>query len=77
MVLDNPLGKSGDNAISYSLILKNAYKECNNGGLGGYYDVGCLRYGFFPTRIPGVFGNPPHPELYWERGTFCRSKKRH
>ena len=47
----------------------------NNNGLGGYYDVGCLRYGFYPTRIPGVFANPPRPDLYWEQGTYCPKPK--
>ena len=43
-----------------------------NHGLGGYVDVGCLRYGFYPNDINGVFGSPPHPELYWEaNGNIC------
>ena len=47
----------------------------DNRGLGGYWDVGCLRYGFYPTRIPGVItddGNA-HAELYWQQGTYCPS----
>lgn len=36
-----------------------------NSGLGGFIDVGCLRYGFYPNDIPGVFGSPPHPEYFW------------
>ncbi|KAF4944217.1 hypothetical protein FSARC_14732 [Fusarium sarcochroum] len=30
----------------YSLMRAN-YKSCNNGGAGGYRDVGCLRYEFY------------------------------
>ena len=26
----------------------------NNKGLGGYVDVGCLRYGFYPNNVPGA-----------------------
>jgi hypothetical protein len=36
-----------------------------NSGLGGFIDVGCLRYGFYPNDISGVFASPPHPELFW------------
>ena len=32
--------------------------------MGGYQDYGCLRYGFFPNWIKGVFGSPPNPGLY-------------
>ena len=37
-----------------------------NQGLGGYQDYGCLRYGFYPNNIPGLYGTPPHPELYFD-----------
>ncbi|KAL9129683.1 MAG: hypothetical protein Q9217_001925 [Psora testacea] len=69
-VADNPQGKSGDNpdqSISSSQILRGTYKNClGNHGIGGYQDYGCVRYGFYPTNINGVFASPPHPEKYWE-----------
>jgi len=36
-----------------------------NSGLGGFLDVGCLRYGFYPNNISGVFTSLPHPEKFW------------
>lgn len=45
-----------------------------NNGLGGFVDVGCLRYGFYPSDIYGVFNAPPHFELYWQaNGDICGS----
>jgi hypothetical protein len=29
-------------------LFKNDYLHCNNGGAGGFIDVGCLRYSFKP-----------------------------
>ena len=26
----------------------------NNDGLGGYVDVGCIRYGFYPNNVKGA-----------------------
>ncbi|KXT05630.1 hypothetical protein AC578_5652 [Pseudocercospora eumusae] len=31
-------------------IMRNAYKNCNNGGVGGYIDAGCVRYSFVGGR---------------------------
>ena len=41
-----------------------------NAGLGGYVDVGCLRYSFFPNQVIGVFGTsgPANPSVFW---TLC------
>jgi hypothetical protein len=40
----DPIGKGKGNTCEF--ILVNAYKNCNNGGVGGYIDAGCLRYTF-------------------------------
>ncbi|MCJ1279823.1 hypothetical protein MMC21_007647 [Puttea exsequens] len=64
-VADNPLGKSGDNTVSYSKIIADTYTQCPQGG--GYSDVGCLRYGFYPTNIQAVFASPPKPQLMWAK----------
>ena len=44
-----------------------------NEGLGGYVDVGCLRYGFFPNKVDGVFGasGPSNPSLFWNKMHYC------
>lgn len=34
-------------------------------GLGGFIDVSCLRYGFYPSEILGVFASLPHPDKFW------------
>lgn len=40
-------------------ILESAFTSCNNGGVGGYYMVGCLVYWFQGGRAPGdVLKNP-------------------
>lgn len=66
---DNPMGKSGDSSVSYTTLIKDTYYKCTgNSGLGGYQDVGCLRYGFFPSNIDGIFASPPHPEKFWQAG---------
>ena len=28
--------------------------EGDNNGLGGYVDVGCIRYGFYPNNVKGA-----------------------
>ncbi len=64
---DNPAGKSGDSSIIYTQLIKDTFYKCPaNSGLGGYQDVGCLRYGFFPSNIDGIFASPPHPEKFWQ-----------
>jgi len=68
MCPDNPLGKSGDGSISYTTLIKDTYHNCTgNSGLGGYLDVGCLRYGFYPNSVKGVSASPPHPENFWKQ----------
>ena len=54
-------------------LLWSTYNDCNNEGLGGYVDVGCLRYGFFPNKVDGVFGTggPADPELFWSTMHYC------
>jgi len=42
-----PLDPGGDYGPQCLDLLRNAYKECNNGGVGGYIVVGCLRYEFW------------------------------
>ena len=44
-----------------------------NAGLGGYVDVGCLRYSFFPNQVNGVFGTsgPANPSLFWNTMHYC------
>jgi len=65
----NPMGKSGDNSVSYTTLIKDTYYKCTgNSGLGGYQDVECLRYGCFPSNIDGIFASPPHPEKFWQAG---------
>ena len=88
-VADNPLGKSGDNTVSYSKIIADTYTQCKYQAKslhihmpsrdaklmklivgpqgGGYSDVGCLRYGFYPTNIQAVFASPPKPQLMWAK----------
>ena len=77
-VPDNPQGKGGSTAdisISYQQIFRDTYKLCTeNHGLGGYQDYGCLRYGFYPTKIKGVFtdSRPTHFEKYWNaKNKWC------
>ncbi|MDI1492320.1 MAG: hypothetical protein OHK93_003533 [Ramalina farinacea] len=66
ITIDNPMGVSGDNTRNYNDLIVGTYNFCNgNSGLGGYVDVGCLRYGFYPNDIDGVFASPPHPEKFW------------
>lgn len=44
----------GDDDVTCNTLLRNNYEACNNGGVGGWIDVGCLRFGFsivdFPTE---------------------------
>jgi hypothetical protein len=60
-----------DDSVKYDDLLKNPYYECkDNNGLGGRYDVGCLRYGFYPNNA-GTFGSPPHPEKFFDTMSYC------
>ncbi|SMY24124.1 unnamed protein product [Zymoseptoria tritici ST99CH_1A5] len=34
------------NGITCPIVMRAIYRNCNNGGVGGYMDVGCLRYRF-------------------------------
>ena len=48
--------------------------EEGNWGMGGYQDYGCLRYGFYPTKIKGIFSDrtPKHYEYYWNaKNKWC------
>ncbi|EDN10056.1 hypothetical protein I7I51_07120 [Histoplasma capsulatum] len=36
----------GDKSVVCEKLFYRAYKECDNGGTGGSFDVGCLRYDF-------------------------------
>ncbi|KAH7139640.1 hypothetical protein B0J13DRAFT_638583 [Dactylonectria estremocensis] len=40
------LSPIGDGGASCKDILISTYNNCNNGGVGGYIDAGCLRYSF-------------------------------
>ena len=44
-----------------------------NAGLGGYVDVACLRYSFFPNQVNRVFGTsgPANPSLFWNIMHYC------
>ena len=44
-----------------------------NKGLGGYTDVGCLRYGFFPNKVGGVFPSTGTPQYsnFWNKMHYC------
>lgn len=54
----DPLG-SGKAAQECEGIMESAYSSCNNGGVGGYYMIGCLVYWFQGGRAPGdVLKNP-------------------
>lgn len=39
-------------------LFNDAYSQCNNGGVGGYLDAGCLRYTF-----TGGLGNDEVPDV--------------
>ncbi|KAL8823720.1 MAG: hypothetical protein Q9191_005604, partial [Dirinaria sp. TL-2023a] len=40
----------GGQPLAYQQIIINTYEKCiANAGLGGWYDVGCLRMGFYPN----------------------------
>ncbi len=41
-----------------------------NLGVGGWYDVGCLRYGFYPTLVK-MGGSPPNATLFFDVGKYC------
>ncbi|KAL8871781.1 MAG: hypothetical protein Q9174_002458 [Haloplaca sp. 1 TL-2023] len=77
--IENPLGgKPGDppdKFVSSADIIRNTFIECRgNHGHGGYQDFGCVRYGFYPTRIKGVFTDAVerHYELYWNaKNKWC------
>ena len=46
----------------------------DNNGLGGYQDYGCIRYGFYPTKIKDVFSDytPKHYDYYWNaKNKWC------
>ncbi|KAI5370949.1 hypothetical protein Slin15195_G018220 [Septoria linicola] len=44
---DQPVNRPlGDIGPSCSELFSRAYGNCNNGGVGGYVDAGCLRYLF-------------------------------
>ncbi|KAL9108961.1 MAG: hypothetical protein Q9227_006357 [Pyrenula ochraceoflavens] len=67
--LENPV--PDDQNVSWGDLLKNNYYKCTgNNGLGGWTDVGCLRYGFYPNNA-GVFGSPPHPEKFFDKMSYC------
>ncbi|KAL7906301.1 hypothetical protein GGI35DRAFT_482472 [Trichoderma velutinum] len=40
----------GDINVNCGNILFKTYTDCNNGGVGGYIDAGCLRYQFNPAK---------------------------
>ena len=44
-----------------------------NNGLGGYTDVGCLRYSFFPNKVDGVFPRTGTPQYskFWQKMHYC------
>ena len=38
--------------VDCEALLRGNYEKCNNGGVGGWIDVGCLRYGFSIVDFP-------------------------
>lgn len=57
-------------------VLSRVKRMLNDGwigniiGLGGTVTVGCLKYGFYPNVISGVYAAPPQPSLYFAKGTY-------
>ena len=41
-----------------------------NNGVGGWYDVGCLRYGFWPFTF-NIGANPANYTLFWPKMSYC------
>lgn len=69
--LTNPV--ASDPSIQGLDLFRDIYLDCtDNNGVGGWYDVGCLRYGFYPTLID-MGGAPPNATLFFEVGTYCPS----
>ena len=65
---------AGNTDISAAKLFEDAYNNCTgNQGLGGYFDVGCLRYGFYPSRIrPNDLGSSESfAKKYFGINSYC------